>query len=321
MLHDAKRLLGGAFHEWKDDDAPQWSAALAYYASLAMAPLLLLLVMVASLVWPGGSARQHIVDVIQRDVGGQGADVARLVLQGNGNGGGTSGFWAGALGVAFLLLGATGVFAQLQNAMNEMWEVEPEEGGLKSLVKGRILGFLMILGLGALLLVAVAAQTTLSSIAGGAWMWVLNQVLSVALFTVVFAAVFRTLPDVKIGWKTVWTGAAATAVLFTLGQYLVGLYLGHSSVGSRYGTAGTLVAFLVWLYYSAMVFFYGAELTQVWARLFGEGLEPEEGARRIGSVELGGQAGGAGGDGAKPERRTPPERPRRTRVRGEASYL
>ncbi|MBW3535189.1 MAG: YihY/virulence factor BrkB family protein [Gemmatimonadetes bacterium] len=190
--------------------------------------------------------------------------------------------------------------------------MEPVEGGLKRLIRGRIIGFLLVLGLGVLLLVALVLQAMLSALASGTWISVLNQVGSVLLFTLVFGALYRTLPDVRIGWREVWLGAAATAILFTLGQFLVGLYLGRSSVGSRYGTAGTLVAFLVWLYYSAAVFFFGAELTQVGARRYGKGLEPEEGARRVRQVAV---VPDEEEGGASPA--TPPDR---IRVSGEASY-
>lgn len=313
MLKDVGALFKGAFREWKDDDAMQWSAALAYYAALSVAPLLVLLLAVVSLVWQGPEAQERLVSLLQQQAGEQAASVARLVLSGEEEGGG-SGVRAGLLSTLFLLVGASTMFGQLQKALNDMWDVEPEKGGLKRLLRGRIIGFGLILGLGILLLAALVVQTALSAVAGDTWMRILNQAGSIVLFTLVFGAAFRTLPDVKIRWREVWLGAAATAVLFTVGQLLVGLYLGRSSVGSRFGAAGTLLAFLVWLYYSAMVFFFGAELTQVGARRYGRALEPEEGARRVREVVVSEEgSGGEPGEGKRPD-------PERVRVRGEASY-
>lgn len=310
MLKEARDLLKRTFQEWKEDDVMQWGAGMAYYAALAMAPLIVLLLAIVSLVWQGPEAQARLMEMIQRQAGPQAAEVAAMVFGSEEDG--DSGMLAGVLSTLLLLVGASGLFAHLQKALNSIWDVEPVKGGLRRLIRGRIIGFLLVLGLGLLLLVALVLQALLSALASGVWMSVLNQAGSVLLFTLVFGALFRTLPDVRIGWREVWVGAAATAILFTAGQLLVGLYLGRSSVGSRYGTAGTLVAFLVWLYYSAAVFFFGAELTQVGARRYGKGLEPEEGARRVRQVVV---AEETGGPDAAPS--TPPDR---TRVSGEASY-
>ena len=312
MLGAVADLFKGAFREWRDDDAMQWSAALAYYAALAVAPLLVLVLAIVGAVWQGPDAQQRVVEVIQQQVGEQPAELARMILRQDEEG--DSGLLAGVVSTLLLLVGASGVFGQLQKALNAMWDVEPEEGGLRHLLKGRVLGFGLVLGLGVLLLAALVVQTTLSAVAGGVGLRVLNQAGSVVVFTIVFGALFHVLPDVRIGWREVWLGAAATALLFTAGQLLVGLYLGRGSVGSRYGAAGTLVAFLVWLYYSGMVFFFGAELTQVGARRWGKAIEPEEGARRV--REVAGPRPQAGG-GGKEEPRPPADR---TDVRGEASY-
>jgi membrane protein len=198
------------------------------------------------------------------------------------------------LGVLGLLLGATGALAQLQTALNRAWEVEPDpdRGGWKNVVRKRILSLGMILTLAFLLLVSLVASAAVGAfgetVAGalpgalsGAFLTGLDLVLSLAVATVLFAAIFVVLPDAEVAWRDVWVGALGTAVLFTAGRFLLGLWLGRSDPGAAYGAAGSLALILIWIYYSAMIFFLGAEFTQAWATERGAGIKPEGGAVRV----------------------------------------
>jgi membrane protein len=198
-----------------------------------------------------------------------------------------------ALSVAGLLFGATGAFAQLQKALNTAWEVtpDPEQGGLKNVLVKRVFSLGMILVIAFLLLVSLVISSLLSTFSeqlggvlpGGlsaAAAWVINAAVSLAIITLLFAAIFKVLPDARIAWRDVWVGAFVTALLFTIGKFLIGLYVGQSDPGEAYGAAAALAILLVWVYYSAMIVFLGAEFTQVWARRHGTGIEPDDGAVR-----------------------------------------
>lgn len=282
-LTELKDLVVETGKEWAEDGAIQWAAALSYYTALAMAPLLILVLSISSLVFDEQTAQQELLTRIQQWVGEQGAEVAATVLQQEG-GGGT---FAGISGLVLLVFGATGVFAQLQKALNEMWEVAPDKGGLRRMIRGRLMGFALVLGICILLMASLLVRAVISGLpAPGAALHVLNLGITLGVFTVVLAAVYQVLPDVVIHWKEVWVGALVTALLFALGQVLIGLYLGRSAVGSAYGAAGSLVALLVWIYYTALVLFFGAEFTQVWARRSGRRIEPEPGAHRVRQVRV-----------------------------------
>lgn len=275
---DWKETFTRTFREWRDDDALQWGAALAYYAALSLAPLLLILLTVATLFLDQQTVRAELVSQARAWMGDPGAELASTVLRGDRGGGG---LMAGLGSTAFLIVGATGLFSQLQKALDDLWEVAPDEGGLRRLVKGRILGFFMVLGLGALLFAAVVVQSGITAVTSGALGTLMSLAASLVVFTLLFAGLFKVLPDVEIYWKEVWVGAGFTAFLFVVGQWLIGLYLGHSSVGSAYGAAGSLIALLVWIYYSSQTLFFGAEFTQVWARRQGRRIQPEAGAHRV----------------------------------------
>lgn len=277
-LHDLKHLCLETFREWNEDDALQWGAALAYYTAVAMAPLLVLLLAIGALIFEEQTAREQLLARMRGWVGPWGADVARSVLESDR----ASGVRASVTSTALVVFGATGVFAHLQKALDRLWEVEPEKGGWKRMVRGRIMGFGLVLGIGALLVLTLVARTVISGLpAPGFAVEALNLGTTFAAFTLLLGTIYKVLPDVLIGWRDVWTGALVTTALFVLGQVAIGLYLGRSAVGSTYGAAGSLVALLVWLYYSAVVFFFGAEFTQVWARKRGRRIEPEPGARRV----------------------------------------
>lgn len=281
-LTELKDLVVESGKEWVEDGAPQWAAALSYYTALAMAPLLILTLSATSMVFSQEAAQQELLTRIDQWVGEQGAEVAATVLEQEGGAG-----IAGLSGLALLIFGATGVFGQLQKALNEMWEVAPDKGGLRRMIRGRLIGFALVLGICLLLIASLLVRAVISGLpAPGAALHVLNLGITLAVFTAALAAVYRVLPDVVIHWKEVWMGALVTALLFALGQVLIGLYMGRSAIGSAYGAAGSLVALLVWIYYTALVLFFGAEFTQVWARRSGRRIEPEPGAHRVRQMKV-----------------------------------
>jgi membrane protein len=289
------QLAKETFQEWQKDEALQLGAALAYYTIFSIAPLLLVVIAVAGLVYGREAIQGQIVGEIRGLVGQQGGEAIQTMLANAGKHG--SGVLATVVGLVTILFGATGVFTQLQSSLNHIWGVQPKPGaGIRGLLKTRILSFGMILGIGFLLLVSLVVSTALAAI--GTYMGsllpagaeilvrILSFVFSFAVITLLFAMMYRYLPDVKIAWRDVWIGAVVTAFLFTVGKFLIGLYLGKSSVASTYGAAGSLVILLLWIYYSAQILFFGAEFTQVYARRYGSQIEPDEHAMRIKEVKV-----------------------------------
>ncbi|NLG49111.1 MAG: YihY/virulence factor BrkB family protein, partial [Chloroflexi bacterium] len=267
------------------------------YTIFSMAPLLVIGVAIAGFVFGEAAAQDQIVSSLEGVIGADAAATIQDLVQ-NASQTGT-GAIATIIGVVTLLLAASGLFAALQGALNTIWDVEPAGGGgILRTVKQRGLAFLMVLGIGLLFLLSLAATTVLTvvrryfqdilPVPGPIWQ-IASLLLSLAIFTVSFAAVFKVLPDVKIEWKYLWIGAAFTAVLFVIGEYLISLYLSISSPGSTYGAAGSLFVILLWIYYSAQVFFLGAEFTQVYARRQGARIVPDENARWIGPAALSGE--------------------------------
>ncbi|MFE4105065.1 YihY/virulence factor BrkB family protein [Almyronema epifaneia] len=284
------RLLKETFQEWQADDASRLAAALAYYTVFSLAPLLILVIAIAGMVFDASAAQTQIINQIQGLVGPEGASVIETALQNANSPASNSGLIATLISLGVLLFGASGVFVQLQASLNQVWNVKakPTEG-VMNLVRKRFLSFAMILVIGFLLLVSLvlsAALAGLSAVLNGwigslSWLWqIVNIVLSIGVVTLLFAMIFKYLPDVKVTWRDVTTGALITAVLFTLGKFLIGLYLGNSSFGSTYGAAGSVVILLAWIYYSAQILFFGAEFTQVYARRYGSQIVPDEHAVR-----------------------------------------
>jgi membrane protein len=197
---------------------------------------------------------------------------------------------AGVIGIAVLLFGASGVFTELQDALNTIWGVKPKEEGLKGLVKGRFTAFTMVLGICFLLLVSLVIGAVVAAVserfsgtlpAGSVIGHVLELATSFAVITVLFAMIFKVLPDVKIGWNDVWTGAVVTALLFTLGKFVIGTYIGKAGIGSAYGAAGSIVIFITWVYYSAQILYFGAEFSQVYATSHGSRVVPADNAEPL----------------------------------------
>lgn len=278
----AWHLAKKTFSDWSAARAPRLGAALAYYTALSIAPLLLIVVAIVGLAFGDEAARGQIVGQLQGLIGTEGARAVEDVLQHSRDA--ESGTLAAVIGGFTLLLSAGGVFAQLQDALNAVWGVEPKAGsGWWAIVKSRFLSMAMVLGVGFLLLVSLvlsagvaAAGDVLAGLGpvGEALAQAAVAVLSLAVVTVLFALIFKILPDAEIAWSDVWVGAFVTAVLFVIGKVAIGLYLGHASIGSTYGAAGSFVVLLVWVYYSAQILLLGAEFTQVWASEYGSRIAP-----------------------------------------------
>ena len=277
-------MIKESFKGWREDGALDLGAALAYYTIFSLAPLLLIVIAVAGLVWGREAVQGQLVGQLQGVVGPQGSQAIQTMIANAGQHG--SGVIATIIGVATILFGATGVFVQLQSAMDRVWNVEPRPGGgVWSFVRTRLLSFGMVLGIGFLLLVSLVVATAVSAI--GTWVTgmvpgakvlieVLTFLVSFGIVTLLFAMIFKILPDVKIAWRDVWIGAVVTALLFTVGKFLIGLYLARSSVASTYGAAGSLVVLLLWIYYSSQILFLGAEFTEVYATRYGSRIEPSK---------------------------------------------
>jgi len=263
-------LVKQAAKEWLADKAPRLSAATAYYTILSLAPLLVISVSIAGLVFGKDTARTGIIEQFESLVGKTGANAIKQMLENASEP--SSSATAIVIGVVTLLVGASGVFGELQDAFNTVWNAPPRKNsGFWGLIKDRFLSFAMVLCVGFLLLVSLVLSTALTGMGNYLSQSVPGLPLAVragellisfAIITLLFALMFKYLPDCDVPWRDAWVGAAVTAVLFTIGKYLIGLYLGTAAVATPYGAAGSLVALVVWVYYSAMILFFGGELTQ-----------------------------------------------------------
>lgn len=288
---EAFQLLKKSGKDFGEDECPRMAAALAYYVVFAMPPLLVLIMMIVSAFVSRGEVERALSGQFGSMLGADGANMVRtMITQAKQPGGGAMGT---ILGLGTLILGATGAFMQLQGALNRAWEVKPDPkaGGIKNFVFKRVLSLGMVLGIAFILLVSLAlsaAVTALGTMIGAlipgsspVVAGILQTLISLAVVFALFAAIFKVLPDAEIAWKDVWVGALVTALLFEIGKWGIGLYLGHSNPGKAYGAAGSLAVILVWIYYTSMIVLFGAEFTQTWARERGQGIVPEEGALRV----------------------------------------
>lgn len=264
------------FKEFGQDKAPRLGAALSYYTIFSVGPLLLIAISMAGIFLGEEAAQGRISDQLRNVLGSEAAKSIEQIVEAAARP--ESGAIATIVGLATLLFGASGVFAQLKDAMNTIWNVEAKKAaGVVGFVKQRFLSMAMVLGIGFLLLVTLLFDAAISAmgdyagqfVGGEPLMQALQFVVSFALITVLFAAIFRILPDLDVQWSDVWVGAGLTALLFVLGKFALGLYLGKAAIGSSYGAAGSLVVLLVWVYWSAQILFLGAEFTQVYTRRYG----------------------------------------------------
>ncbi len=274
-----KQVLG----QWIADRAPKLAAALSFYMLFSLAPLLVLSVAAAGFVYGRGAAQGELIHQLRLLLGPQGTAVVRTALANASNL--KSGVVATGLSLAMLIVGATAAFAELQDSLNIIWRVKARPG--RSMIEGllldRLVSFLMVVGVALLLLLSLLASTLLTALRnslGGSPTPILSLLnhldilLSLAVIFLLFAMIFRVLPDVEIAWSDVWIGALVTTVLFMLGKYLISLYLGISSLASVYGAAGSLAALLLWIYYSAQILYLGAEFTRAYTIRFGSGMRP-----------------------------------------------
>jgi membrane protein len=306
-------LLKRTYQGWKEDKASRLSAALAYYTIFSLAPMLLIIIAVTGFFFGQREIVQtQVMNQIEGLVGAEGeAFVADLLTSASNP---AKGIVATIVGIITLLFGALGVFNELHNALNTIWEVKEEETkgfveSIKKVIFSRLLSFSMILGIGFLLLVSLVISAALSAVQetiGNAipmseiLLQLVNLVISIAVITVLFALIFKFLPDAEIAWRDVWLGAFVTAVLFSLGKFLIGIYLGNSSVTTSFGAAGSLVLLLLWIYYSAQILLFGAEFTEVYANQFGSKIVPE-------GEEVASQVTAASQPGRKPAKELQPQ--------------
>jgi membrane protein len=277
--HNYWKLAKESVAEFWEDSPFQLAAALSFYTLLSLSPLVLIVVAAAGLVWGEQSVRAELLNQIRELVGQAGAETVRMVLEGTTISG--QSFWSMIVGILTLLFGATTVFVQLQSSLNQIWDVKTavktvtRRGLFWSLIRTRLLSLTLILVVGFLLLVSLVVSAALAALQdylsrafpGGGTLWqTANFLVSLLGISILIAMVYRLLPDVRLDWRDVWVGAVTTSVLFGVGKFLIGLYLGHASIGSSYGAAGSLVVFLVWVYYSSLIMFLGAEITFVYAQ-------------------------------------------------------
>lgn len=282
-------LVKATGSDFMDDNALRLAAALAYYALLSLAPLIVLAIALAGLAVDEHSVRGAIAHELGGVVGNAGAEAVESIVRSAKAP--AAGIVSSVVGVIVLLFGASGVFGELQGALDTIWEVAPKPGrGIKGLVKDRLFSFAMVMGVAFLLLVSLILSTALaavggflgSALPGGEALWhVLNFLISVAVVSALFAVMFKTVPDAKVEWHDAWVGGVVTSVLFAIGKFLIGLYLGKSTMSSAYGAAGSLVLLVIWVYYSASIMLLGAEFTQVYASRFGKRIEPSKNAERV----------------------------------------
>jgi membrane protein len=272
-IRAAVSLLKKTYNNWSDHHATRLGASVAFYTLLSFAPLLVLSVAVIALVFDQQKAQSGLIDQARQMIGDRGADTVKSLLVNAQKP--SSGLLASVIAFVTLLFGASGVFTELRDALNIIWDAEPKnESGLLGMLKQRLFSFGMVLSVGFLLLVSLIISAGLALL--GKFFGqllplppfvfdVINFVVSFAVITLLFALLFRFVPARHIPWRDVRIGAVGTALLFTVGKFLLGFYLGKASVGSSYGAAGSLVAVVVWVYYSAQIFFFGAEFTRVHA--------------------------------------------------------
>lgn len=277
------------FEEWNTDKVTRLAASLSYYTIFSLAPLLIIVIAIAGFVAGADVVQQQIISQLRGLVGQEGAQLIDTMLN-NARDLGTN-ILAIILGVGAIVLGATGVVGELKDSLNTIWNVTPKPGnGLFGTLRERILSFGMVLGIGFLLLVSLVISASLAtlnaSIRGYFQGWtiiaqMLDVLISFGSVTLLFALLFKFLPDARVTWRDVWIGAGVTALLFTLGKYALGLYLGSSGVATPFGAAGSLVILLVWVYYAAQILFLGAEITQVYANEYGAGVRPKADATKL----------------------------------------
>jgi membrane protein len=289
------RLLNMTFRQWLQDKAPQLGAALAYYTVFSLAPLMLVLLAVFGMVYGNSEvARREILHQLYAFLDRSSAKAVEDIATSTGKPAASA--VATTVGIAVALFGASGVFGQLQDALNTIWGVKPKPGkSIVSFLRARFLSFAMVAGVCFLLLVSLTVSAVITAVGGylehllpGGYVlaWTIHLVLDVSIATLLFAMIFKFLPDARLSWRDVRLGAALTAALFLVGKYALGVYLGSGAVGSAYGAAGSLITMLLWIYYASQIVLFGAEFTQVYAHERGRGIRPAKHAVQVERKEI-----------------------------------
>jgi membrane protein len=288
------QVMRCAIDAWFDHRAASKGAALAFYTAFSIAPVLVLVIAVAGFFYGAEAAQGQLLSELRRLMGPQGAEAIQLVLAGARNK--ESGLWATLIATVLLLVGATTVFAELKDSLDEIWDVPAPSGATWwVLLRTRLLSFGLILVLGFLLMVSLVLSAALAVLDGyltGLWKeaalvlsWVASAI-SFAVIATLFGVIYKLLPRIRLSWRDVTIGALGTAAMFTLGKFLIGLYIGNSGVASSFGAAGSMIALLLWVYYSAQIFFLGAEFTRQYALQLGSLREQAQTAATAGSARL-----------------------------------
>ena len=281
-------ILKSAAIGYNDDNALSRGAAIAYYTIVSIAPVLVIVIAIAGLVFGADAARGAIVDQISGLMGKQGAEAIQSMIQGASNR--KSGIIATIVGLVTLLVTASGVFGEMQSALNAIWKAEPPPGAVGRLVRARLASLGLVAALGFLLMVSLVISTALSALDGflhnllpgiETVMKVLSFLISYALISALFAAIYKVLPDKRIEWQDVIVGALATGALFTIGKFGISAYIGSSAIASSYGAAGALIVILVWIYYSSQIFLFGAEFTRAFAETHGSHAAAQVAAKAV----------------------------------------
>lgn len=280
------KLLTITWKEWREDEASLLAAALSYYVAVSIAPLLVLVVVIAGFFLGQNTAQNQLTTQLQTVVGPQASQFLVQILRNADQPQLAS--MAGILSFLALIWGSTNVFAQLQNTLNKIWNVKPDPNSdIMATFRRRLLSFALVVGVAVLLLASLVLSAVLSTLinigqgilSGVPWIWqIVNFLVSLGVTTLLFATIFKVLPDAEVSWRSVWLGAAVTALLFTIGKFILSYYLANA--GNAYGAVGSVVVFLLWAFYSAQILFMGAEFTQVYARRYGAGVQPDENAVR-----------------------------------------
>ncbi|MFO7662315.1 MAG: YihY/virulence factor BrkB family protein [Chloroflexota bacterium] len=280
-------IIKKTFKSWRDEKVSRLAAALAYYTVFSIPPLLVVSIGIASIFTDRQVIEDQVINQAGNLMGPQGAEAIETILQSTEAPGGNE-LLPTIIGIIFLLLGASAIFTQLQDAMNTIWDVEADpDRGILAAIKERFMSFTMVLAIGFILLVSLLLSTVLTTL--GTYignlvseteivLGLVNFIISYIIFTVLFGVMFKTIPDVRVAWRDVWIGAAITAALFMIGEYALGIFLDRSDPTSAYGAAGSVILILLWVFFSAQVLFLGAEFTQVYATEYGSGMQPERGA-------------------------------------------
>jgi membrane protein len=289
------RVSRETISNWDAHDAFTQSAALAFYTLFSLAPVLIVVISVSGAVFGAENVRGQVVSQFQDLMGREAAAAVQGILEKASLS--LKGGLPGIFGLATLLFGTTAVFIQLQTALNTVWEVKPKEGQVfRTLIKKRLLSFALVLAIGFLLLVSLALSAALTAFgdyvrnrlaAPPALFEAVNVIVSFVLFSILFALIYRILPDVDIPWRDVLVGSVATSALFSVGKWLIGLYIGHTSIAPAYGAAGSVIVIVLWVYYTSLIVLLGAEFTRTHSKVFYESKRhASEGARRIHTVEV-----------------------------------